>query len=237
MLSENPREKKRPFFFLVGLVTALSLVILVMQSSTLEKKPACGGCPTIEHRVDLSRDMPITVRIPKKEPVKKRLENLAPDPTADPDPVLDVSDARFPNDLGDTSEAPVAIGREPDIEDPEPVPPMFLEFIATPESCSALATKEEKMDCLNNWINSYLRKNLRYPSHMSGLQLNDKVILSFVVSPEGKITDVEVLRGQYEELNREAVKVLEAMPDWVPARQFTRNVPMRMVIPVYFNAR
>ena len=238
MLSENPGEKKRSLFFLTGLVFALSLVIVVLQSSTLKEKPVCTGCPTIEHTADTSRDMPVTVRLVRSEPVRKRLTNLAPDPTVDPDPImLDIPDTRFSDNLGDSSETPVPIGMDPGLDDAEPVPPMFLEFIATPSECGDLDTKDEKMECLNDWINAYLRKNLRYPSNMSGLQLSDKVILSFVVSPSGEIIEVEVLRGQYEDLNKEAVQVLEAMPDWIPARQFTRNVPMRMVIPVYFNAR
>lgn len=235
MLSENPREKKRPFFFLTGLIISLSFVIIVLQSSTLVRVDP--NAPIVELIADVTTDMPITVMIPEKKPEPKRLVAPVPDPTVDPDPILVIPIGSLGGDVGGDGEAPVPIGQELGLEDAVPVDLVFLEYIAVPASCQGLATREEKMSCMNRWINNYLGDNLHYPPSASKLGLSDKVILSFVISPTGEITEVEVKKGEYQILNEEAVRALEAMPDWVPARQFTNNVPMRMMIPVQFRTR
>lgn len=235
MITDNPREKRRPLFFLTGLVVALSLVIIVMQSSTLIKVDN----PKNDHPVPPAEDtidMPITIRKVEKAPEKKVLKNLAPDPSVDPDVILQVPD----NEIVDTEpfggEEPVDIGIESGLEEVEPLPPAILEFIAVPHGCADAGSKEEKLDCTNLWIQKYLRDNLKYPAHLAGIGVNDKVYISFVVSPTGEITDVQVQRGQYKELNAEARKALEKMPDWIPARQYARTVPMRMSLPVQFSS-
>lgn len=235
MLSENPREKKRSLFFLTGLVAALSLVIILLQSSTSVK--TYPDAPVLERVRDVNSDIPITLTRSEKKPDPKRLEKLAPDPKADPDFKLEIPTKMFSTDPGDQGEDPVPIDEETGLEEVAPVEIVFLEFIAVPVSCDGLTTREEKVSCMNRWISDYLKDNLRYPSKASGLRLSDKVILSFVISPTGEITEVEVKRGEYDLLNNEALRALQSMPDWIPAKQFTQNVPMRMIIPVQFRAR
>ena len=61
--------------------------------------------------------------------------------------------------------------------------------------------------------------------------------VSFVIAENGEIEDVKTVRGEYDVLNQEAERVLRNMPKWNPARQFTRNVKMRMTVPVNFRSQ
>lgn len=81
---------------------------------------------------------------------------------------------------------------------------------------------------------SFLAKNIEYPTEAVQQKTEGKVICQFVVTSEGKITDVKVVRGVTSALDQEAVRVLECMPDWVPGKQDGKAVNVRFVIPINF---
>jgi TonB family protein len=55
-----------------------------------------------------------------------------------------------------------------------------------------------------------------------------------VVNTKGKVCDVKILRGVDPSLDEEAIRVLSASPDWVPARQKGKNVKQQFVMPIVF---
>lgn len=83
----------------------------------------------------------------------------------------------------------------------------------------------------------YLGENLKYPSMAKDLKIAGVVYVQFVVEPNGKIGDVSVVRGVFNALDREAVRVILAMPDWNPGQQNGRNVRVYYTIPIRFELR
>jgi TonB family protein len=65
------------------------------------------------------------------------------------------------------------------------------------------------------------------------------VYVSFVVTHEGKVTMVEILRGIPNEsgLDKSIIKAFENMPLWKPGRNGTKNVSVRMRVPIKFKTR
>ena len=63
---------------------------------------------------------------------------------------------------------------------------------------------------------------------------NDYVMLRFVVSAEGKITDVMIRRPLSDKYDREAVRLINMMPAWEPALQDGEPVPMEHTIAIGF---
>jgi len=72
----------------------------------------------------------------------------------------------------------------------------------------------------------YLRENLRYPVLAKETGIQGKVFITFVIEKDGSVTDVLVLGGIGGGCDKEAIRVVESMPDWIPGRQ--RNVPVRV---------
>lgn len=62
----------------------------------------------------------------------------------------------------------------------------------------------------------------------------DYVMLRFVVSAEGKITDVMIRRSLTDKYDREAVRLINMMPAWQPALQDGEPVPMEHTIAIGF---
>ena len=80
----------------------------------------------------------------------------------------------------------------------------------------------------------YLSKSLRYPVLAQENSIQGRVIVQFVVSKTGDITDVVVFRGVDPALDREAIRVVQSMPKWIPGRQRGTNVNVRFTLPVTF---
>ena len=80
----------------------------------------------------------------------------------------------------------------------------------------------------------YLAKNIKYPvtAHENGKQ--GRVIVSFVVKKDGNISDIKVARSVDPYLDKEAERVIAAMPNWKPGKQRGQAVNVRFTVPVTF---
>jgi len=81
----------------------------------------------------------------------------------------------------------------------------------------------------------YLGKNLSYPETELTLGIFGTVHVAFTVKSDGSLTDFEVIKGVTPNLNEEALRVLKAMPDWVPGYQITKAVSVRLIMPIRFS--
>lgn len=80
----------------------------------------------------------------------------------------------------------------------------------------------------------YLSENLKYPELIKEKGIQGSVICMFVVNSVGKVIDVEVARGLEESLNKEAIRVIQSMPDWIPGKQRGKNVAVKYSLPIRF---
>jgi len=63
------------------------------------------------------------------------------------------------------------------------------------------------------------------------------VIVGFEINFDGKVTGVEILRGRYDELNSEAMRVVWSLPIMTPAKKNGENVKMSYQVPVQFSLK
>ena len=83
-------------------------------------------------------------------------------------------------------------------------------------------------------IMDYLNTNLKYPVDAKEKKIQGRVYVSFVVSEKGKVSGVKVLRGLSETIDAEAIRVINAMPDWIPGTQNGKAVKVSLNIPINF---
>ena len=65
-------------------------------------------------------------------------------------------------------------------------------------------------------------------------KIEGRVIIQFVVAKDGSIKDATILRSVSPELDAEALRVINAMPNWKPGRQKGEPVNVKFTIPVTF---
>ncbi|MNU70551.1 Gram-negative bacterial tonB protein [compost metagenome] len=85
-------------------------------------------------------------------------------------------------------------------------------------------------------LKKYLTDNLRYPETAKEMGLQGKVYLQFVVSKEGEISNVKLMRGlpDCKECNTEAIRLVKAMPKWRPGKNNGEAVDSYFHLPVEF---
>ncbi|MBD8389820.1 energy transducer TonB [Dysgonomonas sp. BGC7] len=86
-------------------------------------------------------------------------------------------------------------------------------------------------------MHKFIGENLKYPvvAQESGIQ--GRVTIRFVVTKNGTISDVTVIRGIDPSCDREAVRVVKAMPKWIPGKQNGLNVPVYFTLPIVFKLK
>ena len=80
----------------------------------------------------------------------------------------------------------------------------------------------------------WLRKNLKYPQSAQDNNIQGRVLVQFVVNKDGSIVDPKIIRAADPALDKEAMRVVQAMPKWIPGKQRGKNVRVRFTLPVTF---
>ena len=84
-------------------------------------------------------------------------------------------------------------------------------------------------ECMN-----WLSKNVNYPTTAIENGVQGRVIIQFVVERDGSITEPTVARGIDPDLDKEALRVVSAMPNWKPGKQKGEAVRVKYTLPVMF---
>ena len=80
----------------------------------------------------------------------------------------------------------------------------------------------------------WLSKNIKYPVVAEENGVQGRVIVTFVVERNGSITDVKFVKSVDPSLDKEAVRVVKAMPHWIPGKQNGSAVRVKFTVPVTF---
>ncbi|MDR0891899.1 MAG: energy transducer TonB [Mediterranea sp.] len=80
----------------------------------------------------------------------------------------------------------------------------------------------------------YLSKNIKYPTIAQENGTQGRVIVQFVVNKDGSIVDAKVMRSVDPYLDKEALRVINAMPKWEPGMQRGKPVRVKFTVPVMF---
>ncbi|MBN1950055.1 MAG: energy transducer TonB [Bacteroidales bacterium] len=86
----------------------------------------------------------------------------------------------------------------------------------------------------NGSVERYISKRFFYSEPAIESSIQGKVIIRFVVTSKGEVTNAEVLRGVDPAIDKEALKVVANLPDFKPAKLKGRNVNVYYVLPVTF---
>ena len=118
-----------------------------------------------------------------------------------------------------------------------------VEEIATPEPPKQEAEQNKVFDvveqqpqypggmgALNHWLGS----NFKYPVMAAENGIEGRVVVQFVVERDGSVSGVHVVRGVDPSLDKEATRVVSAMPKWIPGKQNGSAVRVKYTVPVTF---
>ena len=83
-------------------------------------------------------------------------------------------------------------------------------------------------------MKSYLNSNVKYPVEARENCIQGRVIVQFIIEKDGSISDVKISESVNPSFDREALRVVKAMPKWNPGK--LQGIPARVKneVPVVF---
>jgi len=219
-------ENKKLLFTEIGLVAALGIVYGAFNYSTREAEVAA-----LEDTTEMA-DVEEMVAIQQETP--------PPPPEAPNIPVLSdqidiVDDDIKVDDMFQTLEDDASTGveimdyKEEEVQEEE-VEEEAIPFQLVEEKPSFNGGDANEF---SKWVNS----KLVYPEIAKENGVQGRVTLQFTVEADGRVTNVKVLRGVDDSLDKEAVRVVSSSPKWKPGKQRDRAVKVTYTFPVIFQLR
>lgn len=80
----------------------------------------------------------------------------------------------------------------------------------------------------------YLAENIKYPPLARETNIQGTVALTFIVGKDGRVSDVQVVKEIGGGCGKEAMRVVQSMPTWIPGENNGHPVKVRFTLPVRF---
>lgn len=80
----------------------------------------------------------------------------------------------------------------------------------------------------------YIYDSIKYPANAREKGISGQVIAQFIVQADGEITDAVITRGISGGCDEEVLRIVNNMPDWIPARHNGKNVAVYFTLPIKF---
>lgn len=86
-------------------------------------------------------------------------------------------------------------------------------------------------------MHRFIRKTLRYPKEARESRTQGLVVYTFVVEPDGSLSNFDLIHHTDSALDLEALRILKAMPPWRPGKLKNEIVRTKSYVPMYFRLR
>ena len=83
-------------------------------------------------------------------------------------------------------------------------------------------------------MHRYISTTLSYPADAVEQNLQGLVVYTFVVEKDGSLSNFNIIHKADPSLNEEALRILQSMPPWRPARHNGEIVRAETYVPMYF---
>ena len=219
-------ENKRLLLLEVGLIVALAVVYGAFNYSSKEKSVAALEDTTQvlveEEMIAIQNELPPPPPEAPAVPVlSDQIDIVDDDIKLDDDMFMNLEDDNTGVEIQEYKEAEV-------IEEEEEEEAIPFQLVEQKPSFNGGDANE-----FSKWVNS----RLVYPEIAKENGVQGRVTLQFTVEADGRVTNVRVLRGVDESLDKEAVRVVSSSPKWKPGKQRDRAVKVTYTFPVIFQLR
>jgi len=220
-------------FFQLGLALSLIIIYILIEWKTIDRY--VGEFSDISLQTEEFIDIPVTERIQEVKP--------PPPPPPAPEKIEIVADEKEIEETvlesTETDQSEMIVVQEIDnidevIEDEEvekDIPFAIIEEPPVFPGCTG--TKKQKKKCMQDKITELVSKkfNTSLAQDLGLTPGKKKVYVQFRIDKKGYIVNVRA-RGPHKRLEKEAIRVIELLPQMTPGRQRTRPVSVSYTLPI-----
>ena len=218
-------EKHRSAFFQLGLVVALSVSLVAFEwASPILKKVEFRGQQTKVEEPYLISEI-----IPKKEESTQQKKSQINE-TEKPSEKFEVKDSVKTQTEIKTPDIPIENFGEEGKDD----------TVAIETGVKISTFKINEVDVLPEFpggreaLKKFLADNTKYPHQARERNVEGIVKVSFVVDENGNVIDVKLLNDIGHNCGKEAMRVVNSMPKWKPAKISGKAVPVYYEVKINF---
>nr|WP_320119916.1 M56 family metallopeptidase [uncultured Marinifilum sp.] len=84
-------------------------------------------------------------------------------------------------------------------------------------------------------LRKFIARSVKYPILAVEQGYEGRVYVRFMVNKDGSVSDAHIIKGANVELNNEALRVINSMPNWIPGEQHGTKVNVSYTIPIRFS--
>ncbi|MBO7496962.1 MAG: energy transducer TonB [Salinivirgaceae bacterium] len=218
-LKKNPKVDLRRYsglFLEVGFVVAIGAVLLALNYSVHTKNTVVfGELKTViaeEGIVPITRQQAKTPPPPPEIPKVAEVINIVDDDT-NLDDELDIEDIE-----ADQETEIIVVKRQEEEEDDE----IFIIVEEIPEFPGG-----------EDALHRFMIEHTKYPKNAKKNKVSGTVYVQFVINENGEIENVQIPQSVDPALDREAIRVVKSMPNWIPGK--IRGKPVKALQTLWFD--
>ena len=83
----------------------------------------------------------------------------------------------------------------------------------------------------------FIEENMQYPKKCAEKGIYGRVIVAFVVERSGQLSNIRVVKSVHPALDKEALRIVNLMPRWIPGKQNGVAVRVKYLIPIRFSVK
>lgn len=214
-------EHYKMLFYSIGLVASLIIVIVAFEWKFYDNGDIANLGGDVDAMFDEVLDIPPTEQPPPPPPKTVKLTNL-----------VEVQDIE---DIEDEIEITIDVEMTEDmvVEEVEAVEVDEVEEEVAEEIFSIVEDYPQPVGGMDSFY-KYIYTNITYPKAALRAGIQGKVFLQFVVSKDGTIRELVVVKGIGAGCDEEALRVFKEAPAWKPGKQRGKPVAVRMIVPIQF---
>ena len=221
-------NKKRPLIFSFSLVVSLCLIITAFEWEWKKTNPQDLIIPPEDDALIELVEIPPTYQNPVPVPV------LPPPQKQTVAAIVEIQDVEL---LAEVSEIVldqgiitqanvenVAISQQP--EEKEIGDEIFLVVESPAEFIGGQVA-----------LLKFIKSNLVYPKQARRLGLEGYVYVRVVIEKDGSVSNAHIVKGICDACDREAIRVVNNLPNWIPGKQRGKPVRTHIVLPIIYKLR
>ena len=218
-------ETRKTTWLLLGYIMVFAVLFAAFEWTATEKKHTGE---IIQQGILLEEEIMVPITLPEKKvvpppPQAKQITEILE--IVEDDAEIEESEIMSVEDQGEV----VEINEDANI---------VVEEVVEEEQIYQVVEQQPEFPGGMQALMKFLRDNIQYPRISRENNSQGKAFISFVVNSDGSIQDVEVLKSSSDVyLDKEAVRVVSAMPNWNPGKQAGKAVRVRFTLPVTFRLK
>ena len=229
-LKKNPKadiNQNSSLYFVIGLAVVMLVVWRALEYKKYDKTNDYDIALNVEDQLD--EEVPMTEQIktppPPPPPAAPEVIEVVEDEEEVEETVIESTETSQEEEVIEIDDVEVE-----EIDEDITVPFAVIEDVPIFPGCEGASNKKT---CFQEMMQKHIRKNFRYPEIAQEMGVQGRVNVMFVIQKDGSIGGIR-MRGPDKNLEAEALRIINKLPNMTPGKQRGRPVKVPFSIPITF---